>query len=270
MRDAPPPILRISMTVNLSGLAILIGLLTLLIVCFIMLIRIQMRIFFIGTCTEKIREDNRNLFDNRSRVIYILKRTLKIAPIKRKIDELKRKLEKAKRSKEKPEIPSSPKDLQGASSLEQHLRDVFEATLRRANLKPQQFWPEYHRELNMIKTLPSEEEMVRAVEALAEEIIPSDIKPPNSFIITTLSYRISRAPSLGLLDLYPSHTSTAPARRNVTSIELDLLWRAFINEVVFSRARARAITVLLFMRNMLMMGAIFLALYLLVQIRSLA
>lgn len=61
--------------------------------------------------------------------------------------------------------------------LELKLSDVFESTLRKSKLSPNRFWPEYRVELEKIKTLTSEDEMVKTVERLADKIIKRESRP---------------------------------------------------------------------------------------------
>lgn len=68
--------------------------------------------------------------------------------------------------------------------LERKLRDVFETTLRIGlpteklpGLSPTRFIPEFRLELDAVKTLPTEAEMIRAIEELAKSIIRRESKP---------------------------------------------------------------------------------------------
>jgi hypothetical protein len=68
--------------------------------------------------------------------------------------------------------------------LERKLRDIFETTLRVGlpeeklpGLSPYRFIPEFRLELDAIKTLPTETEMIRAIEELAKSIIRRESKP---------------------------------------------------------------------------------------------
>jgi len=65
-----------------------------------------------------------------------------------------------------------------SKELEQKLKDVFEATLRRSRLSPRRFWAEFRLELENVKELETEDEMIKAITSLAEEIARREIKPP--------------------------------------------------------------------------------------------
>jgi len=145
-----------------------------------------------------MRYDYKTIFDDYlSRIRYSLERGISSAKDKRTIVALRKQLEEASqeaRRAGKPEptrkeieehvkIPPTPRPPAWTTRLERLLEDIFKATFTRAGLNPAKFMSEYRVELNtIIKMLPSEDEMVAAVEALAAEIVQRElarkIKPP--------------------------------------------------------------------------------------------
>ena len=121
--------------------------------------------------------------DYLSRVRYSIERKLTIAPLKKQIATLQKQLEQSKEKKGPlPKPPEPPKSPTWTTRLENKLRDVFSASLTREGLSPTKFLPEYRLELETIRGLPTEDEMVRAVEAFAGEIVTREqarkIRPP--------------------------------------------------------------------------------------------
>jgi len=77
------------------------------------------------------------------------------------------------------------KRVEWTREFETRLRDIFETTLRVGlpeeklpGLSPIRFWSEFRLELDAIKTLATEQEMIRATENLAKSIIRRESKPP--------------------------------------------------------------------------------------------
>ena len=136
------------------------------------------------------REDVKEIFkDYLRRYRWALDRRFKIAPLKKRIVQLEKSLKKTteKEGKLKTRLEEEQREtverfakspVRWGPRLERRLKDVFEATFRRAKLSPRRFWAEYRLELETIKTLPSKDDMVKAVEALANEIIRREAKPP--------------------------------------------------------------------------------------------
>jgi hypothetical protein len=134
--------------------------------------------YMLTAVPEEAKEDFKEIFDAYiSRVRYAIDRKLKIAPLRKEVAELREKLEEAKGKREAPKLPPEIKKVQWTPRLEQRLKDTFEATLRREGLTPTRYWSEYRLELEQIKALNTEEDMVKAVKDLAEEKI-REVRPP--------------------------------------------------------------------------------------------
>lgn len=140
--------------------------------------------YMLSIAPEPTQHDFRALFDDYlSRVRYSLDRKLKIAPLKRQIVELQVKLEEAKITDGLiPQPPKAPRPLAWTTRLERKLRDIYEASFTREGMSPRRFLPEYRLELDVVKTLTTEDDMIKAVEELAKEIIRREqalkVKPP--------------------------------------------------------------------------------------------
>ena len=154
--------------------------------------------YMLTALPEEMRPDYKTIFDDYlSRVRYSIERKLTVAPLKKQIAELNKQLEKALREarragrpeptkkeiEEHVKIPPTPRPPAWTTRLERLLEDVFKATFTREGLNPAKFMSEYRIELNLvIKSLPTEDEMVAAVEALAAELVQRElarkIKPP--------------------------------------------------------------------------------------------
>jgi hypothetical protein len=146
--------------------------------------------YMLSALPEEMKPGYKTVFeDYLSRIRYSIERKLTIAPLKKQMVNLNRQLEEAEREKTRVErilqkIKEQP--AQRAPSwttrLENKLRDVFSASLTREGLSPTKFLPEYRLELETIRSLPTEDEMVRAVEAFAGEIVTREqarkIRPP--------------------------------------------------------------------------------------------
>ncbi|MBA7696932.1 hypothetical protein ES703_105588 [subsurface metagenome] len=74
--------------------------------------------------------------------------------------------------------------IEWTKKLERKLRDTFEVTFLSAGISPRKFMPYYRLELDVIKTLTTENDMIKAVEEFAKELIVTEkariplIKPP--------------------------------------------------------------------------------------------
>lgn len=88
----------------------------------------------------------------------------------REISELRKKVEELSKYVLRKEERPPPK-VRRTKELERRLTDVFKAVLLRAGLSPSKFLPELRVELDSIMSLPTTEEMERAVERLATEIV---------------------------------------------------------------------------------------------------
>jgi len=133
--------------------------------------------------------------------------------------------------------------------LERKLKDVFEASFTRAGVSPRRFMAEYRLELSTIKLLETEDEMIKAVEALAAEILRREIKPPKirppkppkpeekPRVISPFreeeeeeeEYIPYGPPVTPAFPLYP--LSPAPFPRNLSIAEKEQIWRAFMDEL---------------------------------------
>lgn len=135
--------------------------------------------YMLTVVPPEAKDDFQKVFDDYlSRVRYAIERKLKIAPLKKQIEKLKEDLEIARGRREKPSVPPLLRGVPWTDRLERRLRDTFEATLTRQGLSPRRYLPEYRLELDVIKTLTTEDDMIKAVEDLANEIIRREIKPP--------------------------------------------------------------------------------------------
>lgn len=133
--------------------------------------------------------------------------------------------------------------------LERKLRDTFEVTFLREGMTARKFMPYYRLELDIIKTLTTEEEMIKAVEAFAKEIIEREkalkVKPPRErpparpprvppaippdeeedFIFVTAATPIPE---------YPEKPFVWGKPRLLTGTEKDDIWRAFAGTLVLA------------------------------------
>ena len=135
--------------------------------------------------------------DYLSKMRYKLERGISSAKDARTIAALRKQIEKASQEARragrpgptKKEIeehvkvpPKAPPPFRWTTELERKLRDIFEATFTRAGLSPRRYMAEYRVELEVIKTLTTQDDMVKAVEELAKEIIAREkavkIRPP--------------------------------------------------------------------------------------------
>ena len=210
--------------------------------------------YMLTAVPPEAQEDFREVFDDYlSRATYSLDRKLKIAPLKREIATLRERLEEAKKADATPQPPKAPRPPRWTKELDRKLRDVFEATFTREGMSPRRFMPEYRLELYIVKTLTTEDDMVKAVEELAKEIVRREKKPPKI-------RRIPEAPTapppegdrihiLRPLDeeeeeeeppgyvppttpAFPMEPlSPTPFPRNLSQAERDDIWRAFMDEL---------------------------------------
>jgi len=135
-------------------------------------------------------EEFKEFFDDYlSRYRYALERKLKTSGLTRRVKELEIELTEAKKRREiTPErpptvrTPPEPRPLTWTTRLERDLRDVFESTFTIEGMSPRRYMPEYRRELEVVRTLTTKEEMIKAVEEHAKEIIRREqalkVKPP--------------------------------------------------------------------------------------------
>lgn len=80
-----------------------------------------------------------------------------------------------------PKLP--PPRVAWSKALEQKLQDIFESTLARTlppRISPKRFLPDFRLELVTIRQLPTEDEMVRAVEKFTEEIARREAPRPRA------------------------------------------------------------------------------------------
>ena len=152
--------------------------------------------YMLSAVPEEAQKDFKAVFDDYlSRIRFNLERKLTVAPLKKQVAELRKQLEEAQREarrlgreltrremEERVKVPPQPRPAAWITSLENKLRDVFSASLTREGLSPTKFLPEYRLELETIRGLPTEDEMVRAVEAFAGEIVTREqarkVRPP--------------------------------------------------------------------------------------------
>jgi len=153
--------------------------------------------YMLTAVPEEARQDFKAVFDDYlSRIRFSLERKLTVAPLKKQVAELRKQLEEAQREARragKPEptkkeieehvkVPPQPRPAAWTSRLEKKLEDVFKAAFTREGMSPTRFMSEYRLELEVLKTLPTEDDMVAAVEALAHEIVLREqarkVKPP--------------------------------------------------------------------------------------------
>ena len=142
--------------------------------------------YMLSIVPEEARTDFRAVFDDYlSKTRYKIERGISSAKDKRAIAELRKQLEtvhQEARRAGKPEptkkeieehvkVPPTPRPPTWTTRLEKKLEDIFKATFTREGLSPTRYMPEYRLELDIIKTLTTEDEMVTAVEALAAEIV---------------------------------------------------------------------------------------------------
>jgi hypothetical protein len=119
---------------------------------------------------ERVKEEFRSKF----RYTYI--RNLSPEALKREVEEYIGEVRRAAAERRPPPPPPKPKVV-WTKELERRLRDIFEATLTREGVSPARFLPEFRLELETIRTLPTKEEMERAVEVLAREIAMRERAP---------------------------------------------------------------------------------------------
>ena len=200
--------------------------------------------YMLSAVPEEAQADFKAVFDDYlSRVRYSIERNLKIAPLKKEIVALRKQLEESKtKDGAAPPPPQAPRPLRWTTELERKLRDVFEVTFIRAGLSPRKFLPFYRLELEVIETLTTEDEMIKAVEELAKELVEEErvrkIRPPR---VRPLPERPPREERIGLppeeeepffieappavFPVYPEK-SFIPSRRP-TGTEVDDIWDAY-------------------------------------------
>jgi len=144
--------------------------------------------YMLSAVPKEMRSDYKDVFDGYlSMKRFKLERGISSAKDKRLIVALQRQLEESNRERSKlerilQEQKRQPKPPAWTTRLERKLEDIFKATFTRAGLSPTRFMSEYRTELETIKTLPTEDDLVSAVEAFAAEIVQRElarkIKPP--------------------------------------------------------------------------------------------
>ena len=153
--------------------------------------------YMLHSLPEEMQPDYKKLFDEHLFLIdYKLTKGIDLTKERRKTKELLKQLEEAKREarragREEPtpeevkrhvEAPPPPRPPAWTSRLERKLEDVFKAAFTREGMRATPFMSEYRVELETIKTLPTEDDMVAAVEAFAQEIVLREqarkVKPP--------------------------------------------------------------------------------------------
>lgn len=206
--------------------------------------------YMLSIVPEPAQADFREVFDDYiSRATYSLERKLKLAPLKRKIADLQARLEDAKTTNGLiPQPPKAPPPLRWTKDLERKLRDTFEVTFTRAGLSPRRYMPEYRLELPVIKTLTKQDDMIKAVESLARELVeeekarkfkpprakpPTEPRPPAERIIGLPPKDEDEEPFFAVppveLPAYPEKpfkTALYP-NRLLTATEIDDIWDAF-------------------------------------------
>lgn len=134
--------------------------------------------------------------------------------------------------------------------LERKLRDIFEASFTREGLSPRRFMAEYRLDLPSIKTLTKEDDMIKAVEELARDILtrektrkirPPRVRPPPPERPPTREIRIGLPPDEEedeeeyiptITPAFPPEPlSPTPFPRNLSPTEKDQIWRAFADEL---------------------------------------
>jgi len=219
--------------------------------------------YMLTAVPEEARADFKTVFDDYlSRIRYSVERKLTVAPLKKQIAELRKQLEKAsqearragrpeptkKEIEEHVKVPPTPRPPAWTTRLEKKLEDIFKATFTREGLSPTRYMPEYRLELDIIKTLTTEDEMVTAVEALAAEIVQREkvrkITPPRlreERPPPERPYRLppeyeEERPDYGdayAAPSYPPHSmSEMPFPRLPAGIELDLIEDKFIYDLM--------------------------------------
>ncbi len=161
---------------------------------------------------------------------YRTERNLEKTTLRKTIKKLEGQLLDAKRTgepiteiieKEKTKIrleTERPK-IRMTKELERKLRDTFEVTFTRAGISPKRFLPEYRLELDVIKTLTKEDDMIKAVESLARELVaeerarkfkPPKVRPPTE----------PRPPAERIIGLPPEDEDEEPPFFAVPPVEL--------------------------------------------------
>ena len=228
--------------------------------------------YMLSALPEEMKPGYKIIFDDYlSRMRYSLERKITTAPLKKKIveqgkiiEELQREARRAgkpeptrKEIEERVKIPPTPRPPAWTTSLQRKLEDKFKATFTREGLSPTKYMSEYRDELEIIRALSTEEEMVAAVEGLAAEIVrrelgrkirpprlreerPPPEKPPREVRIglppkeeeeEEEEFFITAPPAA--FPVYPEKpfkTELYP-NRNLTSSEIDDIWDVFTEAV---------------------------------------
>jgi len=208
--------------------------------------------YMITVVPEEAQTQFKEVFDDYlSKIRFSLERKLHFSHLKKQIAALQKQLEQSKEKKGPlPKPPEPPKSPTWTTRLENKLRDVFSASLTREGFSPTKFLPEYRVELEALRTLPTEDEMVRAVEAFAGEIVTREqarkIRPPRLREERPPPERIYRprpefreeregeewgAPFAA--PTYPPRSmSEMPFPRNPAGIELDIIRDRFLYDLM--------------------------------------
>lgn len=211
--------------------------------------------FTLGFVDPEIADEIRKLFEDRmSAYRYRMERNISIAGLKKKIINLKEQLEEAKK---KGAPPPEPKEIEEAvreprpprftRELETKLRDIFKISFLDRGMNPNKYMPYFRTELDVIKLLPSEDEMVKAVETLAQEIIRREqAKAPRPPIKPPEEEERRREVAIGLppeeeepgimIPMIPTEFPEYPEKsfvpsRRLTGSERDQLWDNFVNDL---------------------------------------
>jgi hypothetical protein len=207
--------------------------------------------YLLSLIPEEIKEDMKKIFDDYiTKTEYVLERKLSISPLKKKIAQLEKELKlkevQAKDIVRRERTEESKPKVYWSKQLEEKLKDLFLATLLKAGVKsPSKFLPELRIEFDVIKTLPTEEDMMKAVEALAQEVIERETTPKIRFEpvappITPPRIREpyerfieEEEPSMYPEPKYPERSlSEMPFPRRPAGIEIDQIRPKFLHDLM--------------------------------------
>ena len=206
---------------------------------------------------EEMQPDYKAIFDDYlSKIKYYQERGISTASLYKTIAEQRKAIEKLqtearragrpeptrKEIEEHVKIPPEPRPLAWTTRLENKLRDIFQATFTREGLSPAKFMSEYRIELETIQTLPTEDEMVAAVEALAAELVQRElgrkIKPPRIGREEKPPREVRIGPPIGeeegefytpITQVPSGPLSEWPFPRLLSFEEKEIIWSAFMD-----------------------------------------
>jgi len=184
--------------------------------------------YLLTVVPAEARADFEKIFgDYVKRVRSAVERKLKVAPLKREIERLRAEIERVKAGVAPP--PRVPVGVALTPRLEKRLRDVFEAALTRARVRPERFRAEFRLELESIKLLPTEDEMVRAIEELADDIIRREARPPRRAPVRPPPVIMVEVPAPVIAPMVEVALPRRPLSllkfpRHPSSEEIELLW----------------------------------------------